>query len=66
MSRIRILDAKYIARQLMLEQLNYLVLYWSENAHLQNMEQDEYLIIKHEIMLLVERAKNKLNLEKKC
>jgi hypothetical protein len=66
MSRIRILDAKYIARQLMLEQLNYLVLYWSENAHLQHMEQDEYLIIKHEIMLLVERAKNKLNLEKKC
>jgi hypothetical protein len=66
MSRIRILDAKHIAKQLMLEQLNYLVLYWSENGYLQHMEQDEYLIIKHEIMLLVERAKNKLNLEKKC
>jgi len=66
MSRITVSDAKQIARELMLEQLNYLVLYWSENGYLQHMEADEYLIIKHEVSLLVERAKNKLNLEKKC
>jgi len=63
MSRISVNDAKKIAKELLIEQLNYMVMFWSEEGQFQYMENDEYLLIKHEVSLLAERIKNKLGVK---
>lgn len=63
MSRISVNDAKKIAKELLREQLDYLVMFWAEEGQFQYLENDEYLLIKHEVSLLAERIKNKLGVK---
>jgi hypothetical protein len=63
MSRISVNDAKQLAKELLIEQLNYMVLFWAEDGQFQYMENDEYLLIKHEVSLLADRIKKKLGVK---